>query len=710
MNTIKINNDIYRDAALIECGCSLVTSVTSDALEYDTLSVTVISHNDNFGVFRPSNYSRLITANHKIFATAISEDTDPKTYKYGDAILAYHDDFLIGKFYISSVTRTGKYTYAIEATSGIGLLANSDFYGGIYDGVTMQAMLTDIFGGIVGFTLDPVYKDTLLYGWLPKTTRREALHQVLFATSAGVKKDNSGEVLITEITDETTKNIESNRIYEGGSVTASNAASMVTLSEHAYIALDTDTLKTLYEGEIASDEILCPSGEVRTGGLIVFDDPMHDLSITGSTILESGCNYAVLSPSAECSLTGLEYSHTVHQVIRPRNYSEVSGTENKVIVEDATLVSVVNSENIADRLMSYYGSAEKVQMDIVTKDERAGDAVQFEDPFDEDNAGLITRMDVTMSGILKSTVEIVTGYKPPNAGNNYTAVDILTGSGVYTVPEGVGDTIRVVIIGGGTGGWSGDKGGNGNPGGLDYTKLYPGEGGAVGQGGIGGRILIKTLEVSAGDTFNYASGKGGAGGVCTSEGTQAGKEGTASTFGGFTSADGTASSTGYTDVISHIVYGSSGDAGLYAGATGGEGSNYGDGTAGGDVTVDGITYHGGAGSKYREKSSSKGTYYGGAGGGGAAAGQNGSDSTSAPYGGGGANSTLVNAAPTTIGKGGTGGNGGGGGGSGGINAGSVAFEGGVYKYAGDGGSGGTGSDGSVGAAGGILVYRLGAAS
>lgn len=700
------------DGIIIDGNLQLFESMTGSELAYDTITFTVME-NIFRALFRDKNGKQLVTSDGKLFVLDTS-----RTWTYGRWIKYYHDDELKGKFYIENVSRIGRETYKITAMSSVGLLANTQHYGGIYQGKPFGELVGEIIGGVVPYSVDITLQNQPVYGWLPIASRRENLHQALFAMSASIKKDENGDMFVTGLSKDTAKGIPDSRIFMGGSVEYPQATKIIALSEHAYIGRSTDEEVTLYDDAISADSITTPSGQVVLGGLVLFDEPCHDLTITGTTIIESGVNFAVLAPTAECLLTGKRYTHTVRQITRPEIIGDITD-DNKAIVENASLVSIANSENVADRLANYYGNAKKVKIDIVQGEESTGDAVTFHDPFGEETEGLISHLNMRMSGILRSTAEIIANYDPPDIGNYYSNVQLLTGTTTWSIPEGT-EKIRVILIGGGSSGHKGETGGSGTNGKNTYTDVVAGgDGGAGGKGGNGGRILIFTLETSGINSVSVSCGAG------NTEGD--GQEGsnTTITAGGqtYSSADGTSSSIGFVEIFSGSSYGTPGDAGTKGGDGGGinrynEGIQPMDCWNGEDIppytggqkgendesswTVSGYNYNPTAISGM-----GGGAAYGGTGGNG----QDGRCGRGYAHGGDGGigGNGGVGSNATIYGAGGNGGHGGGGGGAGGN---TWMSEGPAYEThhktaygtPGWGGAGGTGGNGGNGAAGCVFIY------
>ena len=319
-----------------------------------------------------------------------------------------------------------------------------------------------------------------------------------------------------------------------------------------------------------------------------------------------------------------------------------------------------------------------------------------------------------MSGTLKSEMAALVGFLPPQPESSeyFDERVILTGSGEWTVPDGVTSYTRV-LIGGGRGGSSGHRGESpAVRASKSWTEksdalrryvgfnrgvsLEGGKGGEPGDAGDGGKVLVETVtDAVPGAKVSYACGKGGYGGAF-SQGNDAGAPGTATTMGGATSDTGSSSEAGYTDAITGEVFAAKGKSGI-AGSPGNgytwDGGKY-TYQPSPSITVDGVTYSAGKDKEEVEGEDGRGDYkiapYGYVGyrwrggyGGGAAAGSNGNDglangsgdayigsssafaTVTAARGGAGADATPP-AKESRYGCGGTSGHGGGGAGSNGV--------------------------------------------
>lgn len=540
-----------------------ITSLIADELQADTIELEVKCNNKDIVVF-----------------------TENAPLQY------YRENLLRSTYYVQSIKQIGDNKYTISADSAMGLLMKRLHAGGIYTGQTVKEVTNEICGN-VPVLVKTVFSDTKLYGWLPyckppKSSARNNLAQVLYAIGAALTTDNNGVLRVEPLWDGTSSSIGKTRLYFDGSVETEKPISAVTVTEHQYIA--------------GTDEKELFSGTSQQGDIIPFSEPMHALTATGFTILESGANYAKIS-SGSGSLKGKTYIHNTRLVTQTVTEN---AAENVKSVTDATLVSLVNSSAVAKRLADYYKCRETITNGIVSGQEKPGHVVSVYHPYDKQMvSACIVSLDTTMSGILKSEMAALVGFLPPQPESSeyFDERVILTGSGEWTVPEGVTSYTRVLVGGGHCGG----HGYGGNPATLkteSYTETILGEliqhstvkwatggkGGKGGEGGEGGKVLVETVtDAVPGAKVPYACGVGGVNAA-----------GTATTMSGSSSNTGSSSLAGYTDPVTGDVFAAQGEQGIAGGDGAGMNPNHGDNDqlhplqASSVVDEDGNVWHGGA--------------------------------------------------------------------------------------------------------------------
>lgn len=236
---------------------------------------------------------------------------------------------------------------------------------------------------------------------------------------------------------------------------------------------------------------------------------------------------------------------------------------------------------MAQRLAGYYQYIEALDHEVVYDGERPGDVVAFEHPYGGESKGCIKDTAITMGGRLVASEQAVIGYVPPKFETEEVLDErvVLTGSGDYTVPEGV-YTLTVVCIQAGTGaqaGFDGEPGGGTQlivttkeqdaGGSWSDTQADGGEGGQKGAPGAGGKVYRATIDVVPGQVIHYECGTPGVGGATNGAVGAAGGE---TTFGDLSSAQGASSEIGYVDPVTEEELAKPGTEGV-DGAAGGRG-------------------------------------------------------------------------------------------------------------------------------------------
>ena len=205
-------------------------------------------------------------------------------------------------------------------------------------------------------------------------------------------------------------------------------------------------------------------------------------------------------------------------------------------------------------------------------------------------------MDVTMSSKARSETTALVGFKPPQPGTipYYDYREVLTGSGEWTVPEGV-TSLTYILFSGAQGGKAGRKGGEsseskeyrwehrssitGEINSKGKVVLWGGPGGVGGDGGEGGKgskVYQGNVSVTSGQTISYSCGIGGEGADYNVDNPDAdGLDGTATTFGNASSDSGSyPSETGWVDPTTGEVFSLPGIVGLPGGNGAGAPDDY----------------------------------------------------------------------------------------------------------------------------------------
>lgn len=688
MNVIDYTPYNFDDSSIIRGSVAMSNALMFDSLNPDELEVEVVSND--------TGKRKLLTVDREWYTTVnnrgyVVMTNDLRQFTYGDPVLYYYDGVLQGKYYIRSVERLSVDHFKLSAFSAVGMWASIQHFGGIYDRDTAGSVIADLLTGFT-YTIAPDVAAVPLYGYLPIASVRDNLQQVLFAIGASLMKNASGNPHFTFLQNVPTIPVGDDRIFIGGKLNYKTPATSIRVTEHSYYISSYDVEVSLFDNTDGSG--------AADNKLVTFDEPCHDLVAVGLTLGANGANYAYVTGTG--TLTGKKYTHTQKIFSVPTG---ASGEPSEAKVEKATLVSPVNSANVAARVADYKRTAEEVSCGIVmgTDNIKPASLITFTDPYGDATQGFVATMNITMSGKSKADCTIIKNYTPSHFGNNFSNVALITSNTTWTIPPDK-DIIRIVLGQGGQAGQNGFNGESGHDKHWDYDPpTAGGDGGSGGNGGSGGKVTVVDI-LNASGTIAFSIGAGGV----AAEGSGAlGNEGgeTTATINGavYTSETGAIPSDGYRDVMSGITYSESGIQGI-------SGANGGTNGAGESLTYGGQTWTGGGTGSGYSSSGSRTRYANGGSGGGAAYGANGNNGGDAYWhrasstvgyyvggpGGDGADAQTLPYTPN-LGSGGIGGNGGGGGGVGG----QYYYEDAGPNYDASGyGSNGYGGAGSLGGTGG----------
>ena len=386
------------DGVLLEGSFYNETSLLEDELSIDTMKIRVRSINTSYPLHN---------------------------FIYGSQVTFYKDDVLYGKYYLVSVERQTKNEYILNVQSSIGLLDDTMHYGGIYSGEYASSIIQDIIGGKIAYTEHNIFSKIKVYGWLPVATRRENLKQLLFAVGGCVKKKN-GDVYFTTLTVDAPKAIPENKVFDTGKITYDSPASRIEVVEHQFSKVDSVPSEEVYSGEIVGSSFVTPKGySVSDAALVTWDKPYHSLTFSDCTLLnnEMGVNYAVVSASGSATISGKPYIHS--KMIVSRDKENYEGKEKVAKVENATLVTLANSNSVADKVMAYYDSPCTLSGAIVMDGEKPLDNITMPNQFEEENTGMIKSIEGTLGKqITRGELELRIGYNPPPIYGTRTPVSL----------------------------------------------------------------------------------------------------------------------------------------------------------------------------------------------------------------------------------------------------------------------------------------------
>lgn len=541
----------FDDGNTYEISTTQGTALVGQELSIDVFEPLVADHSAwSIYHFRSSEGHEIETSTGATYVIDKTPcESDLVLVPEGTPLWYYQSGNLIGKFYIKNVERRGRNKYKINAVSAIGRLDTMYHGGGIYDGSqTFKDVLDEILSPrlypdpfweqgdepepVIHYAIDDDVSTLRVSGWLPYDTKRNNLYKLIFANGVNIVRNADGDPRFTFIYGTQGENapIETADIFDVGEVDYEKPYSSVTIQEHTYIADTTVDFETVFDNTDAAtpanNELVFFNNAPIIPGEQNID---YDSSIIPFYI---GPNFAVISGRGK--IMAKPFTHTTREVTK--NHSGGDQTK-KISVKDCTLVSVINSQNLLDRLFSFYcprNYIKHIRNEIVFNEQRCGKVYSFLSPFEDQENAFLAKMAINASSFNRASCDFYANYEPQGQAGLYHHVIILDRTtmaedgGTFTLPAEAlaAGQIKVVMIGGGTGGSSGWPGQNGEDSSGDtgasmetdisgiWYGAEGGDGGDGGDGGSPGRVKAVVIDNPA-SNYSYSIGVGGAGGAPT---------------------------------------------------------------------------------------------------------------------------------------------------------------------------------------------------
>lgn len=318
--------------------------------------------------------SENISTNTMAF-TARTKSNIPFDFQKKQKLNLYFNGRKLGSFYLKNGARKNRTDYYMDTHDAIGVLDGSEYHGGIYTGQRLADVLEELFAGEdFTYLLDDALAAVQLRGYIPYTTKHNALVQMAFAAGAVVDTSNYDGVLIYPQQTQTSGSFSSDDIFEGLTLEHNDVVTGVRLTLHSW--------QQSSEREELYNDVLSGTAE------IIFPEPHHSLSITGGEIKESGANYAIVAGTgATVLLTGGKYNHLTSSLLREN--PDIFFNKNVREVSDATLVHSGNAREVLDRVYDYYQRAENVVGDVLLNDKVLGQVVEVNTGYDGQRTGTL---------------------------------------------------------------------------------------------------------------------------------------------------------------------------------------------------------------------------------------------------------------------------------------------------------------------------------
>ena len=146
-NEIGYDGKVYADQDIEEATGYRKSIIVGDELPYDTFEAEVWDYAYALLMLADSGPKLAMINADGRFMLARFSNKPMEAFTYGAPVTWTHQGKLVLRQFLESVRRTGEYKYLLSCVSGIGLLAKSRHYGGLYENALFSDVLAEIIGG-----------------------------------------------------------------------------------------------------------------------------------------------------------------------------------------------------------------------------------------------------------------------------------------------------------------------------------------------------------------------------------------------------------------------------------------------------------------------------------------------------------------------------------------------------------------------------------
>ncbi len=333
----------------------------------------------------------------------------------------------IGKFYLQTWKNVSDTQIEFTAIDILGVMDNTDYDGGFWSSATtLPAILSTILGPIdVSYTVDASLASIELTGWIPPCTYREALQQVCFAARATAKTSESSTLdIVPVVIPSTTYDAEilDTEKSQNQSIDLLPLVTRIELVSHTYTAsstiedifeenLDVGTYKIVFEKPYHTVVITGPGYATWTliteGGDDVLTEGGDNVEVGGQYVLGPNSLYLEITTAGTVAVTGYPWLDSKRSFIFTETVAEEFANKNTKTISDATMISLVNAQDVLDQLRDYYRLRYKQHMRLFSSDIDLDEIVLTSTNQSKQIIGTVLKRDLDLTGGNLADVDIL---------------------------------------------------------------------------------------------------------------------------------------------------------------------------------------------------------------------------------------------------------------------------------------------------------------
>lgn len=295
-----------------------------------------------------------------------------------------------GTFFLDEPESEDDDTTTFKCIDFVGVIDSTNFMGGIYSGKPVSSLIGEIMSsaGVLTseYQLDTALANKTVDGYIPICTHREALQQVAFAVGAVVDCSRGKKIKIYPAPTTSSGTITHDEKFDGHKVKFTSLVTGVEVTAHKYTVSS--------DASSAFEDILSIGTHT-----ITFSSPYSGLSAVGASILSSGENFATVNVEMVglVSIIGKQYVDNTSVIGIYAEELPANAKPNVISCDDnATLVSLNNASEIAQRLYDYYQNRYEDEGEILLSNQKVGEKWKMNSLNNMDLVGVISSLDIDM--------------------------------------------------------------------------------------------------------------------------------------------------------------------------------------------------------------------------------------------------------------------------------------------------------------------------
>ena len=295
--------------------------------------------------------------------TIVSTKNIEYSFAAKQPISIYHNGKLRATNFVDLAVRQSKNVWNVKTEDYIGIADGVPFGGGVYEKINAIELLNQICEKAkIPVVIEGIAETETLTGYIPYTTCREALMQVLFVLGAVADTSNSDVLNIYRLDNEVKQTIPLERIKVGQKFTENSTVTSVTVTAYTYAKKEELT---------ESDAVFVYEAATSGTGediLVKFNEPLYNIywSSGHGSVKEYGANYAILTANDEdFKMWGFPYDVTTVEHEQKNPLVVRTDIEKVYSVTNATLVNPDNVSSVIDRLYEWATRPREISMKII---------------------------------------------------------------------------------------------------------------------------------------------------------------------------------------------------------------------------------------------------------------------------------------------------------------------------------------------------------